>query len=139
MFAGDTHALLSGRGSLVGALFQAQECIFKLYHASVGEEQCSVIRRHERTAGDNGMAFAGKEVKKCATNLGRLHGIDSSSLHNNIQHFMLIAHRVWASLERSHKGPRFSHISAEQTKSPPRTYIRGGLELSYTARGTTLI
>src|SRR5216683_1894560 len=84
MFAGDTHALLSGRGSLVGALFQAQERIFKLYHTGVGEEQRSVIRWHERTAGDNGMAFAGKEVKKCATNLGRLHGIDSSSLHTNI-------------------------------------------------------
>src|SRR5258706_2136614 len=113
MFTRDTHALLSGRGPLVGALFQAQERIFKLYHASVGEEQRSVICRHERTARDNGMALAGKEVKKCATNLGRLHVIVSSSLHNNIQHIMLIAHRAWTSLERSHKGPRFLYISAE--------------------------
>src|SRR5438034_4436685 len=81
MFAGDTHALLSGGGSLVGSLFQAQERIFKLYHAGVGEEQCSIICRHERTAGNNGMAFASKEVKKCATNLGRLHVKDPSSLH----------------------------------------------------------
>src|SRR5712692_10317543 len=122
MFAGDTHALLSGRGSLVGSLFQAQERIFKLYHASVGEEQCSVIRRHERTAGDNGMAFAGKEIKKCASNLGRLHGIDSSSLHTNIFCSLRIESGRLSNVRT--RAMLFVYLS-EQAKSPPQTYIRG--------------
>ena len=63
MFAGDAHALLSGRGSLVGSLFQAQERIFKLYHTGIGEEQ---IRRvgQQRRGRHYGVLFLAKEIEK---------------------------------------------------------------------------
>ena len=64
VFAAGADAFLGGGGAVVVALFEAQEDVFELVHAGVGEEQRGVAVGYERTAADAAVAFALKEAEK---------------------------------------------------------------------------
>jgi hypothetical protein len=74
VLAAGAHALLRARRALVAARLGAGEHVLELHHAGVGEQQRRVVRRHERARRHGGVALAGKELEKRATNLGGFHG-----------------------------------------------------------------
>ncbi|CSC27748.1 Uncharacterised protein [Vibrio cholerae] len=61
MLTARADTTLSGRGASVGALFQAQETVFKLVHPCVGKQQGRIVSRHQRRTFYNLVTFAFKE------------------------------------------------------------------------------
>src|SRR5690606_3095533 len=73
MLAAGPHTLLAcGRPGIV-ALFPAQEQSLELVDASVGKQQSGVIRRHQRTARNNGMALLFEIVEERLSQLCGFH------------------------------------------------------------------
>src|SRR6267154_2131518 len=64
VFAAGADAFLRGGGFVVFAFFEAEEDVFKLVHAGVGEEQGGIAVRDERGAAHAAMAFALEEAKE---------------------------------------------------------------------------
>src|ERR1700733_7630484 len=48
VFAAGAHTFLRSRGAAVGTGFGAEKYIFELIHTRIGEQQCRVVRRHQR-------------------------------------------------------------------------------------------
>ena len=61
VFAACAHAFLGGGGAFVIALFQAEEDVFELIHAGVGEEQRGIAVGHERAAAHDAMTVVFEE------------------------------------------------------------------------------
>ena len=53
VLARDAHTLLSIRGTRVLARAQAQEHVLELVHSGVGEQECRIVYRDQRSAGNN--------------------------------------------------------------------------------------
>ena len=64
MFAGDPHALLGIGDAAVIWRLVAQEVVFKLVHAGIGEHQGGVILAHDRRAGNDLMLLGGEKVEE---------------------------------------------------------------------------
>ena len=62
VFAAGTHTFLCGGGAVVGAFVEAEEHVFKLVHAGVGEQQRRVVVRHQRRRADDLVSFGFKEL-----------------------------------------------------------------------------
>jgi len=75
MLARYAHALLSGGGPGVSALFQPQEGVLKLNHAGVGEQERGIVR-NQRRAGDNGVALTLEVFEKGFSDLCTGHHLD---------------------------------------------------------------
>ena len=73
VLARDPHALLRINRAGVGPAAQAQENVFELVHAGVGEQQRGVVVRHQRGAGHNSVSLADKEIKELLANRGAGH------------------------------------------------------------------
>ena len=69
MLAGHAHAFLRVDGAGVGALVGAQEDIFELHHAGVGEKQGLVATGHQRAGWDSGVAMLDEEIDKILADL----------------------------------------------------------------------
>ncbi|OIQ71303.1 hypothetical protein GALL_470830 [mine drainage metagenome] len=76
VLAASTQAGLHRGSAHVGALVGAQKHVLELHHARVGEHQCRVVARHQRTRSHHGVAFGGKEVEKGFTNVRNARGGD---------------------------------------------------------------
>ena len=70
VFATGAQAGLHRGGTHVRALVFAQEHVFELDHARVGEHQGGVVARHQWARGHDGVAFGLEEVQKCFANIG---------------------------------------------------------------------
>src|SRR5712672_3511322 len=64
MLAAGADAFLRGGGFVVFALFEAEEDVFELVHAGVGEEQGGIAVGNERRAAHAAMAFALEEAQE---------------------------------------------------------------------------
>ena len=73
VLAADPHAFLRRRRPLVVAALAAEEQVFELVHARVGEEQRRVVGRHERRAADDAMALAGEVVEEALADRAGRH------------------------------------------------------------------
>ena len=66
MLAAGAHAFLRSRGAGVVALLQSQKNVFELVHARIGEQQCGIIRRHQRRRMHLLVPLLHKKVEKLA-------------------------------------------------------------------------
>src|SRR5579859_7260376 len=73
MLTRNPHYFLGGRGARVWALVQAQEHVFELHHARVGEQQSRVIARNERRRWDDLVAHLLEEVQERLARFGAGH------------------------------------------------------------------
>jgi hypothetical protein len=70
VFAAGANAFLRGCGTFIVASFEAEEDVFELIHARVGEEQRGIVGRNERGGMDLFMSVLNEVVQKFAANLG---------------------------------------------------------------------
>ena len=70
---GDPQALLCIGCSRVLALLQSQENVLELIHACVCEQQCGIISRYQRSAGNDSMPLAGEEIQERLPDLRATH------------------------------------------------------------------
>ena len=70
VLASGAHAFLRGGGAGVVAVLEAEEDVFELVHAGVGEEQRGVVGRDERRGVDDLVSLLLEEAQKHGTNFG---------------------------------------------------------------------
>ena len=70
VLASGADAFLRGSGAGVVAVLEAEEDVFELVHAGVGEEQRGVVGRDERGGVDDFVALLLKEAQKHGANVG---------------------------------------------------------------------
>ena len=70
VLASGAHAFLRRGGAGVVAVLEAEEDVFELVHAGVGEEQRGVVGRNERGGVDDLVSLLLEEAQKHGTNFG---------------------------------------------------------------------
>ncbi|TLD46759.1 MAG: hypothetical protein FAZ92_00935 [Accumulibacter sp.] len=73
VLAAGTDALLRGRRAQVGPLVETEEDVLELVHAGVGEQQRRIVVRHERTRGNDLVAFGFEEPEELLADFSTLH------------------------------------------------------------------
>ena len=75
VFAACAHAFLRGGGAGVGAFVKAQEYVFKLVHARVGEQERGVVVGDEAGRVDDLVSFGLEKLQEFLAELGGFHGV----------------------------------------------------------------
>ena len=73
VLAARAHAFLRSGGARIVALFKSEEGVLELVHPGVGEQQCRIIRGHERGAAHHAMLSRSEIVEKLLAHLGAGH------------------------------------------------------------------
>src|SRR5579871_1261281 len=73
VFAAGADAFLGAGGTGVVALFLAEEDVFELVHAGVGEQQSWVVGGHQRRAADHAVAARGEIIEELTADLRPSH------------------------------------------------------------------
>ena len=64
---------LRRRSAYIRTLIVAEEAVFELHHAGVGEQQCRIIARHQWTGRHDSVLFGGKIIQKFQTDFAAVH------------------------------------------------------------------
>ena len=91
VFAASAQASLDGRGTHIRAFVAAQEHVFELHHARVGEHERGVVARHQRARSHHGVTALGKKVQKRFANV-RHRG---ARRHDGRRSVAAGVHRYW--------------------------------------------
>ena len=98
VLAAHAHALLRIGHAPRLRLAQGQEDLLELIHAGIGEQQRGIAQRHQRSAGHDRVALAGKEIKELLAHFGA--GRDAFVGHQDILHSTRDVRRRTATLDR---------------------------------------
>jgi len=69
MFTTDAHALLRVSDAPRLRLCQPKEVLLELIHAGIGEQQCRIIHRDQRSAVGDGVPLPAEEIKELLAHL----------------------------------------------------------------------
>jgi len=86
VFAAGAHAFLRSGRTGIGALVETEEHILELVHPGVGKQQRWIFMRHQRTGGDNGVAFGGKVIEEFLTDFTAFHVFTTISIRAKNMH-----------------------------------------------------
>ena len=64
VLAAGAHTLLRSGGAVVVTALDAEKDVFELVHARIGEQQCGVIRRHQRGGVHAAVPLRGKKAQE---------------------------------------------------------------------------
>ena len=65
VLAAGAHAFLRRHGAVVGAAFKSGEDVLELHHAGIGEHQCRIVARDQRTGRHDLVPVLAEIVEKC--------------------------------------------------------------------------